>query len=81
MLCTAEEYKNYLQKRNQLKLQEITNRIEFQIFNFGIRPKAQAFNTISKKKLYTFKIAPINRKEDAHKLISYLNKELNIVQK
>ena len=81
MQCTAEEYKNYLQKRDKLKLQEITDKIEFKNFNFWIRPKIQMFNTISKKKLYTWKIEPLNRKEEAHKLIGYLEKELNILKK
>ena len=80
MLCTAEEYKKYLQKRDKIKLQEITNRIEFKIFNFWIRPKVQTYNTVSKKKLYTIKIMPVNRKEETYKLISYLQKQLNDVK-
>ena len=80
MLCSAEEYKNYLQRRNKIKLQEITNRIEFKTFYFWIRPKVQIYNNISKKKLYTIKIMPVNKKEDVYKLISYLYKELNDVK-
>jgi len=80
MLCTAEQYKDFLQKRNYEKLNEISNRIEFKIFNFWVRPRLQVYNTISKKKLYTYKISPVNEKEEAHKLMSYLEKELNIVK-
>ena len=80
MLCNAEEYKNYLQRRNKIKLQEISNRIEFKTFYFWIRPKVQIYNNISKKKLYTIKIMPVNKKEDVYKLISYLYKELNDVK-
>ena len=80
MLCTAEQYKDFLQKRNYEKLNEISNRIEFKIFNFWVRPRLQVYNTISKKKLYTYKISPVNEKEEAYKLMSYLEKELNIVK-
>ena len=81
MLCTAEEYKNFLQKRDYIKLNEITNRIEFKKFHFWVRPRLQEFNTIFKKKLYTYKIIPVNRKDEAHKLIPYLEKELNNINK
>ena len=41
MMCTAEEYKEYLQKRDQVKLKEISDRVEFKKFNFWVRPKIQ----------------------------------------
>ena len=41
MMCTAEEYKDYLQKRDQVKLKEISDRVEFKKFNFWVRPKIQ----------------------------------------
>ena len=54
MMCSAEEYKEYLQKRDQKKLKEISEKIEFKKFNFWIRPKIQQYNTLSKKKLTQF---------------------------
>ena len=81
MLCTAEEYKEYLKERNQIKLKEISNRIEFKIFNFWVKPRLQVYNSISKKKLFIYKIMPVNRKEEAQKLIHYLEKKLNIENK
>ena len=81
MMCTAEEYKDYLQKRDQVKLKEISDRVEFKKFNFWVRPKIQVYNTISKKKLYVCKILPVSVKEEADRLSSYLKERLNIVDK
>lgn len=81
MMCTAEEYKDYLQKRDQVKLKEISDRVEFKKFNFWVRPKIQVYNTISKKKLYVCKILPVSVKEEADRLSSYLKERLNIADK
>ena len=76
MKCTAEEYKDYVKIRNEEKLKEITQNIEFKIFNFWVKPKLQTYNTITKKRLYAYKIEPYNEKNEAHKLIKYLQKEI-----
>ena len=81
MMCTAEEYKDYLQKRDQVKLKEISDRVEFKKFNFWVRPKIQVYNTISKKKLYVCKILPVSVKEEADRLSSYLKERFNIADK
>ena len=76
MKCTAEEYKDFLENRNEEKLKELTHQIEFKVFNFWVKPKLQTYNSISKKKLYAYKIEPYNEKAEAHKLVKYLLKEL-----
>ena len=81
MMCTAEEYKDYLKKRDQVKLKEISDRVEFKKFNFWVRPKIQVYNTISKKKLYVCKIMPVSVKEEADRLSSYLKERFNIANK
>ena len=81
MMCSAEEYKDYLQKRDQIKLKEISDRVEFKKFNFWVRPKMQVYNTISKKKLYVCKITPVCVKEEANSLSDYLKEKLNLVNK
>lgn len=81
MMCAAEEYKDYLQKRDQVKLKEISDRVEFKKFNFWVRPKIQVYNTISKKKLYVCKILPVSVKEEADRLSSYLKERFNIADK
>lgn len=81
MMCSAEEYKEYLQKRDQKKLKEISEKIEFKKFNFWIRPKIQQYNTLSKKKLYVSKIMPVDEHDEAHNIACYLNQKLNISNK
>ena len=76
MKCTAEEYKEFLKNRDEEKLKELTQGIEFKVFNFWIKPKLQTYNTISKKKLYAYRIEPYNEKNEAHKLVKYLQKEI-----
>ena len=76
MKCTAEEYKEFLKNRDEEKLKELTQGIEFKVFNFWIKPKLQTYNTISKKKLYAYRIEPYNEKNEAHKLVKFLQKEI-----
>ena len=76
MKCTAEEYKNILESRDEEKLKEITHKVEFKVFNFWVKPKIQTYNTVSKKKLYAYRIEPYNEKAEAHKLVKYLLKEI-----
>ena len=75
MKCTAEEYKNLLESGNEEKLKELTHNIEFKVFNFWVKPKLHTYNTVSKKKLYAYRIEPYNEKSEAHKLVKYLLKE------
>ena len=81
MIYTAEEYKEFLQKRDQVKLKEISEKIEFKRFNFWVRPKVQVYNTLSKKKLYVCKIIPVDIHDEAYKISNYLKEALNIVDK
>ena len=76
MKCTAEEYKDILESRNEEKLKEITHKVEFKVFNFWVKPKIQTYNTVSKKKLYAYRIEPYNEKSEAHKLVKYLLKDI-----
>ena len=77
MKCSAEEYKDFLKNRDEEKLKELTQGIEFKVFNFWVKPKLQTYNTISKKKLYAYRIEPYNEKNEAHKLVKYLQKEIS----
>ena len=76
MKCTAEEYKDILESRNEEKLKKITHKVEFKVFNFWVKPKIQTYNTVSKKKLYAYRIEPYNEKSEAHKLVKYLLKDI-----
>jgi hypothetical protein len=67
-----------LKDKNNSKLKEISNRIEFKQFNFWVKSKLQKYNNISKKKLYAYKLEPVNDKEESKKILKYLNNLLNI---
>ena len=72
----STEYKNILESRDEEKLRELTHKVEFKVFNFWVKPKIQTYNTVSKKKLYAYRIEPYNEKTEAHKLVKYLLKEI-----
>ena len=76
MKCTAEEYKNVLESGDEEKLKQLTHNVEFKVFNFWVKPKMQTYNTVSKKKLYAYKIEPYNERAEAHKLVKYLLKDI-----
>jgi len=76
MKCTAEEYKNILESGDEEKLKQLTHNVEFKVFNFWVKPKMQTYNTVSKKKLYAYKIEPYNERAEAHKLVKYLLKDI-----
>ena len=76
MKCTAKEYYEIINSNNQEKLKEISEGIEFKEFSFWVKPKTQTYNSIDKKKIYAYKIKPLDEKLDAHQLIQYLKKEV-----
>ena len=75
---TAEEYKNILKERNESKLKEISNLIEFKQFYFWVKPKFHMYNSVSKKKLYAYKIEPVDIKNNSKKIIKYIKNILKI---
>jgi len=75
---TAEDYKEILDRKEKDKLKEISDRIEFKEFNFWVKPKLQMFNMSSKKKLYAYRIEPVDKKSEMYKLVDYLSGELLI---
>ena len=76
--CSAEEYKEFIKKKDMKKLKEISDFVEFKKFSFWIKPKLQFYNNITKKKLYTYRIEVLDEKSESRKIIEYLKKELKI---
>ena len=72
MKCSAEEYREYYKEKNHEKLKEITEGIEFKVFNFWVKPKLQVYNTVSKKKLYAYKIEECDEKKEAYRMVNFL---------
>jgi replication factor A1 len=72
MKMTAEEYKDILISRNETRLREITNDLEFKTYFFYVRPKLHFFNSIPKKKIYVSKIETVDCIQDSKRLIKKL---------
>lgn len=78
MKISGEEYKDFLNEGNKQKLKEISDSIEFKTFHFWVKPKLQMYSNISKKKLYAYKIEPIDEKNESKKLIKYIKNVINV---
>jgi hypothetical protein len=72
MNMTAEQYKELLFTRNENKLREINNALEFKTFLFTVRPKLHFYNSVPKKKLYVSRAEPVEIISDSHRLIKKL---------
>ena len=78
MHCTAKEYRDIIVNDDTEKKNEISNGIVLKEFNFWVKPKLQTYNSIDKKKIYAYKIKPVDEKAEAHQLIDFLKKEVAI---
>jgi replication factor A1 len=78
MKITAEEYKDILYDRNEARLREISNEIEFRTFIFSVRPKLHFYNSVPKKKLYVNRSEPVDVVSEANRLILKLKTDLNL---
>ena len=78
MKCTAKEYRDILLNDDIEKKSEIENRILLKEFNFWVKPKIHSYNSVDKKKIYAYKIKPVDEKVEAHQLIDFLKKEVSI---
>jgi replication factor A1 len=72
MRMTAEEYKDIVVSRNESRLREITNDLEFKTFFFFVRPKLHFYNSVPKKKLYVSRIETVDCIQDSARLIKKL---------
>jgi replication factor A1 len=78
MKMTAEEYKDVLFSRDEDKLKQISNDLEFKTFLFNIRPKLHFYNSLPKKKLYVNRTEPVDTVSEANRLILKLKADLNL---
>lgn len=75
---TCEEYKDFVQNNDSLKLKEINANLEFKTFIFSGKPKLQVYNSLAKKKINVWRIDNIETIADARRLIKNLKSVLNI---
>jgi replication factor A1 len=69
---SCEDYKDLVYSRNEEKLNEITNHLEFRTFYFIVKPKMQNYNNISKKKLNCYKVETIEPAEESRRILKCL---------
>jgi replication factor A1 len=75
---TCEEYKDLILNKDELKLKEISNGLEFKTFYFVVKPKMQVYNNIPKKKLNVYKVDNFEVVADSRRLLKNLNGILTI---
>lgn len=78
MKITAEEYKELLNDRDETKLKQISNQIEFKTFFFYVKPKLHFYNSIPKKKLYAYKVEAIDSAIEIKRMTKALAIQLKI---
>ena len=69
----AEEYKDLIINKDETRLREITEKIEFQKFMFIGKAKVQIYNNMTKKRINVYRFEVINEKEEARHNIRMLN--------
>ena len=70
---TAEEYKDLVNNKEDTRLREISDKIEFKKFMFIGKPKVQVYNNMTKKRLNVYRFEEVKGKEEAKQNIRSLN--------
>ena len=74
----ADDYRNILINRDEEKLNQINENIEFKEFYFLLKVRLNKFNDITKKKFTANKIEKINKKDDTERLIGDIKIKLKL---
>ena len=78
MNMSADDYRNILINRDDEKLNQISNNVEYKEFYFLLKVRLNKFNDNTKKKFTANKIEKINKKEDTERLINDIKKKFYI---
>ena len=70
--CTAEEYKTYIDTNDTVKLNAITEKIEFNDYYFIGSCRINEYNGIRKKRISCYRIEPIERKMNGRIQLHFL---------
>lgn len=74
----CEEYKDYVAYNDDIKLQQLTNKVEFQTFFFIGKAKVHIYNNNLKKKFMAYRYETINKVQEARRLIKEIKTHLLI---
>ena len=78
MNINADDYRNILVNRDEEKLGQISEGVEYKEFYFLLKVRLNKFNDTTKKKFTATKIEKINKKENTGKLVSDIKNKLGI---
>lgn len=78
MNMNADDYRNILVNRDEEKLNQISENIEYKEYYFLLKVRLNKFNESVKKKFTANKIEIVNKKEDTGRLINDIKSKLNI---
>lgn len=75
---TANEYKNMIVANDKIKLNELSEKIEFHQFFFLARIKNTQFNNIYKRKINVYKSEKVNSIDESKRMLDLLEKRFYI---
>ena len=78
MNMSADDYRNILINRDEEKLSQISEGVEYKEFYFLLKVRLNKFNDSTKKKFTANKIEKINKKEDTSRLVNDIKNKLKI---
>ena len=78
MNINADDYRNILVNRDEEKLGQISDGVEYKEFYFLLKVKLNKYNDTTKKKFTATKIERINKKDDTNRLVNDIKMRLNV---
>ena len=78
MNMSADEYRNILINRDDEKLNQISESVEYKEFYFLLKVRLNKFNDTTKKKFTATKIEKINKKEETGRLVGDIKLKLKL---
>jgi replication factor A1 len=78
MNINADDYRNILVNRDEEKLGQISEGVEYKEFYFLLKVRLNKYNDTTKKKFTATKIERINKKEDTNRLVNDIKMRLKI---
>ena len=78
MNMSADDYRNILINRDEEKLSQISEGVEYKEFYFLLKVRLNKFNDSTKKKFTANNIEKINKKEDTSRLVNDIKNKLKI---
>jgi replication factor A1 len=69
---TAEQYKDIIIAKDETRLNEISNNLDFKTFYFVVKPKIHVYQNVPKKKLNVYRVDSVDTLADAKRILRAL---------